>query len=75
MLYKYKFQSATINNSGEIISRGASTTTSIQPQIIPDFTGSFFYGKDDIQINFIYNAFSVAPSMTKKKQLIISLRY
>jgi hypothetical protein len=55
MLYKYKFQSATINSSGDIISRGASTTTSIQPQIIPDFTGSFLYGKNDIQINFIYN--------------------
>jgi hypothetical protein len=55
MLYRYKFQSGTINSSGDIISRGASTTTSIQPQIIPDFTGSFLYGKDDVQINFIYN--------------------
>ena len=55
ILYKYKFQSGTINSSGDIISRGASTTTSIQPQIIPDFSGSFLYGKDDIQINFIYN--------------------
>lgn len=70
MLYKYKFQSATINNSGEIISRGASTTTSAQPQIIPDFTGSFFYGKDDIQINFIYNGQVTGLSKVRKDAFI-----
>ena len=57
MLYRYKFQGANTQNtaSSVILTRGATTAENLQPQIIPDFTGSYLYGQGDIQINFIYN--------------------
>jgi hypothetical protein len=70
MLYRYKLQAATINNSGDIISRDASTTPSKQPRIIPDFTGSFLYGKDDIQINLLYDG-QVSSFKNVKKDAIV----
>jgi 6-phosphogluconolactonase (cycloisomerase 2 family) len=70
MLYRYKFQAANINSQGEVISRGASTTASAQPQVISDFTGSFLYGADDIQINFIHNGQINSFKETKRDVLI-----
>jgi hypothetical protein len=57
MLYRYKFQGANTQNSASsvILTRGATTAENLQPQIIPDFTGSYLYGEGDIQVNFIYN--------------------
>jgi hypothetical protein len=50
ILYRYKLQGVRPDKV-----RGQTTALVDQPNIIPDFTGSFLYGKDDIQINFIYN--------------------
>jgi hypothetical protein len=50
ILYRYKLQGVRSDGT-----RGQTTAPKDQPNIIPDFTGSFLYGKDDIQINFIYN--------------------
>lgn len=57
MLYRYKFQGANTETtaSSVILTRGSTTAEDLQPQIIPDFTGSYLYGQGDIQINFIYN--------------------
>jgi len=50
ILYRYRLQGVRPDGT-----RGQTTALTDQPNIIPDFTGSFLYGKDDIQINFIYN--------------------
>lgn len=50
MLYRYKLQGAKADGT-----RGATTALTQQPQIIPDFTGSYLIGAGDVQINFTYN--------------------
>lgn len=72
MLYRYKFQGANTQNSSSsvILTRGATTAENLQPQIIPDFTGSYLYGQGDIQINFIYNGAINGFKEVKKDAII-----
>jgi len=56
MLYSYMLQAVNINKSNnKVVSRGATTPIGQRVNIIPDFEGSYLYGTDQVQLNFIYN--------------------
>jgi hypothetical protein len=71
MLYSYMLQTATIDTTtNKILRRGSYTPISQRVNIIPDFTGSYLYGSDGIQINFTYNG-KIDTFKEVKKDVII----
>jgi hypothetical protein len=71
ILYSYILQTATIDLSTyKILSRGSTTPLSQRINIIPDFTGSYLYGVDDVQINFTYSG-EISGFKEVKKDAVI----
>jgi hypothetical protein len=71
MLYSYMLQSVNYDTiSKKVIARGSSTPMSQRVNIIPDFTGSYLYGLDDVQLNFTYDGKLTNLKEVKKDAVI-----